>query len=464
MYILKKFTINLGLDAPVSLLFEWYVREGTFERLSPPWRPLYIISKNGSIDDGGIVTVKLPLIRNNGIIWKIKHIDYIKNKSFKDKQIQGPFSHWEHHHNFFDHGNKSVLEDNIEYDIPLGPIGKIFSRTIENNLTSMFRYRHRITKMDLETHQKFKNSKINDILITGSSGFIGSALIPFLNTGGYSIKRLLRSKLPFDYDIAKRIYVNSSDTLNHHLDGNIDAVINLNGEDIYGIWNRNKKQRIIDSRVNSTQSLCKSLSQLDHPPKVLISASAIGIYGNDSKRIFSDTEEYVKNDDDFLSYVCSKWEEATDIAKNAGIRVVNLRTGIVLGSSGGIIQKLTIINRLKTNMIINRNNWLSWISLDDLLRVILFCICNNDISGPVNAVSPNPIEYMEFMNILGKVWNTKLNLKIPSKAIEILLGEMSRYTILSDIKTTPRNLLLNGFSFVFPDLELALRHTLGNTK
>ena len=196
----------------------------------------------------------------------------------------------------------------------------------------------------------------------------------------------------------------------------------------------------------------------------MISASAIGIYGNNHEQIFSDTEEYDKNSNDFLSRVCYEWEEATDIAKSAGIRVVNLRTGIVLGSAGGILKKLMIINRLKANIIINHNNWLSWISLDDLLRVILFCICNNDISGPVNAVSPNHVKYSEFMNILGKIWNTRMNIKIPSKPIEILLGEMSRYTILSDVKAIPRKLFLNGFHFIFDDLELALRHTLGKVK
>ncbi|MDQ6723421.1 MAG: TIGR01777 family oxidoreductase [Thermoproteota archaeon] len=461
---MNNFTLNSEFKLPLSTLFEWHLRDGAFERLNPPWQPLYIISKKGSIDDGGVVTVKLPIIRNRGIKWKIKHADYIKDRSFKDIQIKGFFSHWEHQHNFFEIGNKSVLEDKINYDLLMGPVGKIFSKIIDNNLDCMFKYRHRITKMDLDTHQKFKNSKINTILVSGSSGFIGSALIPFLTTGGYSVTRLLRSKVPFDYDIAKRICLNSSDTLSHLDGGKVDAVINLNGENIFGLWNKDKKQMIFDSRVKSTLSLCKNLSKLDTPPKILISASAIGIYGNDNEQIFSDMEQYEKNSNDFLSHVCSEWEEATDIAKSAGIRVVNLRTGIVLGSSGGILKKLMIINRLKTNITINHDNWLSWISLDDLLRVILFCMCNVDITGPVNAVSPNHVKYMKFMEILGKIWNTILNIKIPSKTIEILLGEMSRYAILSDVKATPGKLLLNGFNFIFDDLELALRHTLGKIR
>ena len=461
--MLSEFTIRSQFDLPVSSLFEWHLQEGAFERLNPPWRPLYIVSKEGYIENGGTVTVKLSFIGNRGIKWKVKHEGYVKDKSFRDVQIKGFFSHWAHQHNFLDlKNNKSELEDKIDYKLPLGPIGKTFSRLLNNNLTSMFQYRHRITKMDLETHQKIHNPKIRDILVSGSSGFIGSALIPFLCTGGrgYGVTRLLRNKPSYDYDIAKRAYTNFSDTL-PNLDGKFEAVVNLNGDNIFGLWTKDKKQRIFDSRVKFTTSLCKSLSQMDRPPKVLVSASAVGIYGNDHDRMFSDTDEYSRNDRDFLSRVCYKWEEATDTAKSAGIRVVNLRTGVVLGSSGGILKKLMSLNRLKTNVIINRDNWLSWISLDDLLRVILFCICNDDISGPVNAVSPKQVKYTEFMRTLGKVWNAKFNVKIPPKIIEALAGEMSRHTILSDVKAIPRKLSLNGFNFMFGDLELTLRHTLG---
>jgi uncharacterized protein (TIGR01777 family) len=331
--------------------------------------------------------------------------------------------------------------------------------------------------MDLETHQMYKNLQIKNIIISGSRGFIGTALIPFipfLTTGGYNIARLLRdrsSSSPSDYDIAKKIYLNLSDSPSSSdsssisdIDGKFDAIINLNGENIFGIWNKSKKHKIFESRVKFTQNLCKKVSEMDKPPKVLISASAIGIYGNDDDIIFSDTNELneIENENsDFLSYVCKEWEKATDIAKSAGIRVINLRTGIVLGSSGGILNKLMILNKLKTNVRLDSDNWLSWISLDDLSRIILFCMCNNDISGAVNAVSPNLVKYSEFIKVLEKIWNTKLNITLPSKIIEKVLGEMSRYTILSNTKATPKKLVLNGFNFILDDLEMALRHTLG---
>jgi uncharacterized protein len=471
---LKKINTKSDINSSVSSLFDWHMREGAFERLNPPWRPFYIISKKGNIDSGGTVTIKLPLIRNMGINWYVKHKDYVKDKTFTDIQTKGIFSHWEHQHNFFNSGNKSVLEDNIKYSLPLEPFGNIFSSVFQNNLNSIFQFRHEITRMDLETHTKFKNPQIKNIIISGSRGFIGTALIPFLTTGGYNIARLLRDKSAAsstsDYDIAKKVYLNLSDMPSvssspiSDIDGKFEALINLNGENIFGVWNKSKKQKIYESRVKFTQHLCKKVSEMVQPPKVLISASAIGIYGNDKDIIFSDINKLNRNDNDnndYLSYVCTEWEEATDIAKSAGIRVVNLRTGIVLGSSGGILKKLISLNKWKTNVRLDGNNWLSWISLDDLLRIILFCICNNDISGSVNAVSPNLVKYSEFTKILEKIWNTKLNITLPSKIIEKVLGEMSKYTLLSNTKATPKKLMSNGFNFILDDLEMALRHTLG---
>jgi uncharacterized protein (TIGR01777 family) len=465
---------------PLALLFDWHIRDGAFERLSPPWLHLCIISRKGSIDNGGIVTVKLPLVGNMGVKLRVKHAEYIKYKSFKEMQIGGLFSHWEHQHHFADFGNGSELEDKVEYDIRWGPITGVVSSVVDDNLRRMFGYRHRITKMDMDTHQRIKNPGIKNILVSGSNGFVGSALVPFLTTGGYEVSRLLRNSssssssskplLPDGYDMAKRVSLHPSETLRNRLNGNFDAVINLNGENIFGLWSKSKKKKIFDSRIKHTKSLCINLSGLDKPPKVLISASAIGIYGNDhNDKVFDESDEFGEDGDnrrdrDFLSYVCSQWEEATEIAKDAGIRVVNLRMGTVLGSSGGVLKKVVALNRLKANLGFGRHNWFSWISMDDLLRIILFCICNDNIAGPVNAVTPNSVQFQQFMGTLGKIWNTKINIQVSPNIVRRLLGELSKYTILSDIKAVPGTLVSNGFNFIFEDLESALRHTLGKTQ
>ncbi|HEY6536973.1 MAG TPA: TIGR01777 family oxidoreductase [Candidatus Nitrosocosmicus sp.] len=464
--------IKSDFNFPLSLLFDWHTNDGAFERLNPPWCPFYIISKKGNVENEGTVKIKLPIIRNIGIKWFVKHSNYIKNKTFSDVQTKGLFSYWEHQHNFYNINNISMLEDIVKYELPFGNLGNIFSKSLQNKLYAIFRYRHRITKMDLDAHQNFKNQLIKNVIISGSHGYIGNSLIPFLTTGGYNVTRVIRNnnlEKDYKYDIAKSIFLNSlttpsnleSSSQSTESDRKFDAAINLNGENIFGIWTKNKKNKIFESRVKHTRIFCKYLVELDVPPRVLISASAIGIYGNDSEKTFSDTDNIIINKNDFFSKLCSEWEQATDIAKSAGIRVVNLRTGIVLGSSGGILKKLTNINKIKINLKLNNNNWLSWIALDDLLRIILFCMTNDSVEGPVNSVTTSLIKYQDFLKVLEKVWNTKLNINLNSSLLEIILGEMSKYTILSDIKASPKKLLLNGFSFNFVDLESAIRHTLG---
>jgi uncharacterized protein len=163
-----------------------------------------------------------------------------------------------------------------------------------------------------------------------------------------------------------------------------------------------------------------------------------------------------------FSQIYAQWEEATDLAKSAGIRVVNLRTGIILGASGGFVKLYTKLNRLKINMKITKSeNSLSWIALDDLLRVILFCVCDNNIYGPLNAVSPNNTTLNDLIKTFGKIWNTKIDFKASRKMLEKILGEMSQYTIFADNKVIPQKLISNNFNFIFKDLEIAMRHTLG---
>ncbi len=201
----------------------------------------------------------------------------------------------------------------------------------------------------------------------------------------------------------------------------MDAVVNLAGENIFGRWTKKKKKRISDSRVNTTRSLCKLLSSLDKPPKVLVSASATGYYGDRGDEML--TEE-CKSSIGFLSDVCRNWEEAGQIAKEFGIRVVNLRIGIVLSSSGGMLSKILPLFKIGLGgRIGNGNQYMSWIGLDDLLGLILYAIADESISGPVNAVSPNPVTNADFTTTLGKVLSRPTIFSIPESIIKLALGE-----------------------------------------
>jgi uncharacterized protein (TIGR01777 family) len=478
---LKSFIRTTRIDEISSNeLLSWHIREGAFERLNPPWQQFKVIERKGSVQSNGTVKIKMKIAGPIHAIWLVMHSDYIEGKQFRDSQIKGLFSSWTHTHLFKSLELSScILEDHIQYSLPGGTLSEIIaSPLIDKKLNQMFDYRHRVTREDLRVHATTNKIRGNDrpmtIGITGSSGFIGSSLIPFLTTGGHRVVRLIRhpaSHGNLNLKNVKSIQWNpSSASLNDKIDNNnIDAVVNLAGENIFGRWTKEKKKRIFDSRVNTTQSLCKLLSSLDKPPKVLVSASATGYYGDRGDEVITEESPSLSSSApsqiDFLSDVCRNWEEATQIAKESGIRVVNLRIGIVLSSSGGMLAKILPIFKLGLGgRIGNVNQYMSWIGLDDLLGLILYTIADESIAGPVNAVSPNPITNADFTSTLGKVLSRPTMFSIPEFIIKSALGEeLANAAILSSSRVIPQRLIEIGYQFRFPYLESVLRHTLGKS-
>jgi uncharacterized protein (TIGR01777 family) len=487
-------------NIPLNEVFLWHTREGAFERLNPPWQPFTVIERKGGVQNNGVVKIRMMGFGPLHMKWVVKHSDYIEGKQFRDVQVSGLFSSWTHTHLFESFGSSSCqLQDHIEYSLPGGPLGRIIARNLVNKkLQKIFDYRHRITEQDTHNHHSvihkiIKNNNPMTIAITGSSGFIGSSLIPFLTTGGHKVIRLLRRRPNPDESTAsvQSIQWNPSSTssssssdsigLLSTIDDNstISAVVNLAGENVFGRWTEKKKRRILESRVNTTRSLCKDLASLDKPPKILVSASATGYYGDrknnevlteDSSTSSTNAAPYSSsssnnnNSVDFLSEVSSQWEEATQMAKQAGIRVVNLRIGVVLSASGGILAKILTPFKMGFGGKIGRGNqYISWIALDDLLGIILHAIADESLVGPINAVAPNPVTNADFTKILGKVLSRPTIFSIPKSIIRAVLGkELADAIILSSIKVMPTRLTeTSNYQFRFPYLEEALRHTLG---
>jgi len=461
-------------------VFLWHIREGAFERLNPPWHQFKVIERKGSVQDGGTVKIKMKIVGPIHTTWLVKHSDYVEGKQFRDSQIKGLFSSWTHTHLFNSFENSSsILDDHVEYSLPGGILSEIIaSPLINKKLNQMFYYRHRITSDDLRVHSITNKIRGYDrpltIGITGSSGFIGSSLIPFLTTAGHRVIRFIRHPVSdgidnFNSKNVKSIQWNpSSASLNdsHEIDNeNIDAVVNLAGENIFGRWTKEKKKRIFNSRVNTTKSLCKLLSSLDKPPKVLVSASATGYYGDRADEILTEESPPPSSPNDFLSNVCKNWEGATQISKEAGIRVVNLRLGIVLSSSGGMLAKILPIFKLGFGgRIGNGNQYMSWIGLDDLLGLMLYAIADKSITGPVNAVSPTPTTNKAFTRTLGNVLSRPTIFSIPKTIIKLPLGdELANAAILSSSHVIPERLIKMGYKFRFPYLESVLRYTLGKS-
>lgn len=455
---LLTFKKRTRINAPVEEVFKWHERPGAIQRLNPPWDPIPVIRQTGGIQKGAEVVMKI----NAGLIsisWTARHIEYEKNRLFVDTQIKGPFSKWTHTHCFEpDSTNACILEDIIEYAFPFHQLSSgIMDVYIRNKLARAFAYRHLTTLSDIARHQEKQIDKPLKILISGASGLIGSNLVPFLTTGGHDVLRLVR-KPPKNMN---EIYWEpASGSVN--LDGidQIDAVIHLAGENIgKGRWTDEKKRKIIDSRVKGTATIADAISKLKKPPKVFLSASAIGYYGNRGDAILTESDE---PGTDFISDVCQKWEAAASPAIEKGVRTVFLRIGIVLTPAGGALARLLLPFQLGIGgKISTGKQYMSWISIDDVLYAIYHVLFNQRVNGPVNIVSPNSATNSEFTHTLAKTISRPAFFTVPEKAIELAFGEMGHETILSSTRVKPALLEQSGCQFTYPSLESALRHVLG---
>ena len=291
------------------------------------------------------------------------------------------------------------------------------------------------------------------IAITGASGLIGSALQPLLQGGGHQIAPLSRSGSGPSWNPSTGAVSAGA------LDG-VDAVVHLAGENIAGgRWNEVRKQRIRDSRVEPTRRLSETLAALPNPPRVLVTASAIGYYGDRGDVVVDETTPAGTG---FLPEVCQAWEAATGPAREAGIRVVHLRTGIVLTPAGGALGKMLLPFKMGVAGVLGSGaQYMSWVAIDDLLGAALFCLTNEGTSGPVNVVAPAPVTNREFTKTLGRVLGRPTIFPMPAFAARLAFGEMADALLLEGARVQPVALQDAGYQFGYPGLDGALRHVLG---
>ncbi len=296
------------------------------------------------------------------------------------------------------------------------------------------------------------------VLVTGSSGFIGSALVRSLTGEGHVVIRLVRSSSEAETSVVRWDPERGAVDVGR-LEG-YDAVVHMAGENIAGAsWTPERKARIRDSRVGGTRLLCDSLRRLDRPPRVLVSASATGYYGDRGDAVLREESLPGKG---FLADVCREWEAATKGASRKGLRVVNLRIGMVLSAEGGALAKMLPAYRAGVGgRIGSGEQYVSWIALPDLVGVIRHALSTTSLEGPVNAVSPHAVTNREFTKILGRVLGRPTLVPLPAFAARLLFGEMADELLLAGARVEPAKLIASGYAFRFPDLEAALRHLLG---
>lgn len=296
------------------------------------------------------------------------------------------------------------------------------------------------------------------VLITGSSGMVGSALIESLSSKGHEIVRLVRSRPSADNEVLWNPETGEIDRA--ALEG-LDAAVHLAGENIAeGRWNEEKKRRIRESRVKGTHLLSDALASLDRRPRVLVSASAIGFYGDRGADVLT---ERSASGEGFLAEVCREWELATRAAAQAGIRVVNYRIGLVLSRTGGALpQMLTPFKFGLGGKVGTGEQYISWVALDDVVGAIEFAIENESLSGPVNLVAPNAVTNLEFTKALGHALSRPTFLSVPAFAARLAFGEMADALLLSSARVVPERLKEAGYKFKHTEIEEALRHVLGS--
>lgn len=294
------------------------------------------------------------------------------------------------------------------------------------------------------------------ILLSGANGLIGSACKSQLALAGHTVTELTRHPQSHKQAIGWDIKAGQLDL--RQLPP-LDAVIHLAGESIMGLWSASKKAAIYESRIAGTRLLVKALSELEQPPKVLLAGSAVGYYGNQGSQPLFENSPLGQG---FLAEVCRDWEAEALKAEALGVRVVLVRTSVVLSRKGGALAamlppfQLGLGGRLGSGQ-----QYMSWISIDDMVRALYFALENDSLSGPVNFCSPQPVSNAEFTSSLGQLLQRPTLLGVPSLALKLALGEMAEEMLLASQRAQPAALLKAGFNFQYPQLALALRHVLG---
>jgi len=296
------------------------------------------------------------------------------------------------------------------------------------------------------------------ILITGASGLVGTHLIPTLKAQGHEIYKLVRKTPKATDEIQWDATEGFSDAEQSKLE-NFDAVVHLAGDNVAsGSWSEEKKRKIRESRTVGTRVLVDALRKTKHPPKILVSASAIGFYGNRNDEIL--TEDSAKGVG-FFPDVCDEWEQESQKANEFGARVVNPRIGVVLAKDGGALEKMLTPFKFGVGGVVGSGEqYMSWIAIDDLIKIFHFALETNDLSGAINATAPNPATNEEFTKTLGKVLGRPTIIPIPAFGIKLLFGEMGERLLLEGCRVIPKRLQDANFEFQFTNLEDAMKHVI----
>lgn len=297
------------------------------------------------------------------------------------------------------------------------------------------------------------------VLVSGASGPIGAALLPSLKAGGFAVTRLVRGTASGKDKDKDQITWDPSRPISPDVVSGFDAVIHLAGESIVGRWTESKKRRIIESRVQGTGHIAEAAAQAAQPPRVFISASAVGYYGSRGDEIL---REHSSSGEGFAAEICRRWEAAAQPVATAGIRSVQLRIGVVMSADGGALQKMLLPFRMGMGgRLGDGRQWWSWVAVQDVVGAVQHVLNDNSVRGPVNTVAPNPVTNAEFTRTLASVLRRPALFPMPAFAVRLVFGQMGEELFLASQRVDPAKLTASGYQFRHPDLRKALEEILG---
>ncbi len=451
------FICSVALPFPARDVYGWHLRPGAFDRLIPPWEAIEPPARMEGIREGS----RVSFILRKGLLrfhWEALHGEFVEGRQFVDEQVRGPFPRWVHTHSFADAGaGACTMEDRIACTLPMGALGRLAGGgMLDRDLARMFAFRHRRTAGDLARHARFGGLGSQHIAISGASGLVGRNLRAYLGGAGHDVLPMVRGNA----GTGEIAWNPAAGTLDAAALEGLDGVVHLAGESLSaGRWTPEVKARILGSRAQGTRVLCEALAKLGRPPRVLVSASAIGWYGDGGEAALDESSPAGKG---FLPEVCKAWEDATEPARAAGIRVVCLRIGVVLAAKGGALARMLTPFKLGLGGPLGSGHqMLSWIALDDLLGIIEAALWDPALSGPVNATAPEPVSQAVFARTLGRVLGRPAFAPLPGAVVRLAFGEMGQALLLDGAKVLPARVLESGFAYLTPNLEGALKAELG---
>jgi uncharacterized protein (TIGR01777 family) len=443
-----------SLPHSADTVYDWHARRGAFRRLAPPWEQIRFIDGDHGLGVGARTVFEVKK-GPAWLRWEAEHTACEPGRGFTDVQHKGPFASWIHEHRFEPTDTGSELIDRVTWKPPGGVFGGVAIPSLRAINGRNFTFRHRRTRQDLARHATYADRPRRRVAVTGATGLVGTALCAFLTTGGHEVVRVVRrDPAPGDcvWDPAKgRIDLDA-------LRG-VDAVVHLAGAPVSDPWTEEHKRAIRDSRVQGTTLIAEACVRLDPRPEVLISDSAIGIYGNRADERLTEISDL---GDDFLAEVGRAWEAAAEPVIDAGVRLVTPRIGIVTTSAGAALARLLPVYRAGGGGPVGSGEqWVSWIALDDLIGLIYASIFEPTWSGPINATAPHPIRQREQARILGRVLGRPAIVPLPEFAVRSMFGEMGENLILGGQRVAADRAVNQGFQFDLPTYEEAVRATLG---